>query len=398
MLMDRYGASYRPAGRRVLPGSGSRRWIVSAQTAQQTEFRWAFPRWQPPPGNGLVAIVSRAETTRGWVDSLLALDGDRQYVWTGLGGEPERRALEILERFKGVATISAAGADVRQVSLALEVAGWLSRQRAGDRPRVRHCMTSWPAPSPPPGAVRVPHLVSVRHGAAVSDAVVWELLDAASARELLDLPPDWQFFESHLRRLLWLRAAMRTGRLPATPLARRVLELTRMSSTELSIEVVYRNADLFSTLVEAWREVPFGSVFSGENRMVKALEAPMRPNVMLVAGRYQRVLVVGSVAGVEAYSGEFAAIGSVRVTCRRRPAGPGVGLAGAVCMWCNQPPAGRHRLPGWARWADLVSDSSPLAPASDEVVWGFAPARRCCAGIARRRAGSTPGLAWWWSR
>lgn len=272
MLTDRYGASYRTCEASCASTGISRRWIVSAPTVQQTEFRWVFPRWQPPPGNGLVAIVSRAETTRGWVDSLLALDGDLRYVWTGLGGEPERRALEILEGFNGVAAIAAAGADARQVSLALEVAGWLSRRRAaGDGPLVRHCMTSWPAPTPPPGAVRVPHLVSVRHGAAVSDTVVWELLDVASARHWLDLPPDWQFFESHLRRLLWLRAAVRTRRLPATPLARRVFELTHMSGTELSIEVVYRNANLFSTLVEAWREVPFWPAFSGGNRTVSGL-------------------------------------------------------------------------------------------------------------------------------
>lgn len=269
VLTARHGA-YLAGGTAWRASAGRpRRCVVSVLTMQQTEFRWVFPRWQPPPGNGLVAIVSRAEATRGWVNSLLAIDGDRQWVWAGLGGEPEDRALEIVDRFGvAMASLAAAGTDVRRVCLTLQVAGWLSRQRAGagdaeSRP-ARSCLTCCSAPAPPPGAVRVPHLVSVRHGGWVKDAVVWELMDATFARQWLGLPPGWEFFESHLRRLLWLRAAVRVGRLPATPLARRLVQLIYACDADLSIEMVYRNDDLFRLLLEAWEGVPFRD-FGGDD-------------------------------------------------------------------------------------------------------------------------------------
>lgn len=106
--------------------------------------------------------------------------------------------------------------------------------------------------------------MSVRHGGWVKDAVVWELMDATCAHQWLGLPPGWEFFESHLRRLLWLRAAVRAGRLPTTPLARRLLELTYAGDADLSIEMVYRNDDLFRLLLEAWEAVPFRD-FGGDD-------------------------------------------------------------------------------------------------------------------------------------
>jgi hypothetical protein len=60
---------------------------------------WGFPPWLPPPGNGLVAVVPTADATCGWAENLLAIDGDNQTVWAGLGEGPEPLALDLVQRF-----------------------------------------------------------------------------------------------------------------------------------------------------------------------------------------------------------------------------------------------------------------------------------------------------------
>jgi len=226
---------------------------VSTLTIQPVRVRWAPPPWQPPPGDGLVAVVSRSAVTGGWAESLLARQGDRQYVWAPLGCRPEQQAMEIAAGFGAtVATLARGGADARQTSVALQVASWLSKQREA-RGMPGTCLTAWCAPQVPAGAVRVPHLVSVQRHTLPADVVVWELTDAASAREQVGLPSGAEFVESHLGTLLWLRAAVRERRLPATPLARRLLDILDVHGNELSTEVVYRNGELFRLLLDAWR-------------------------------------------------------------------------------------------------------------------------------------------------
>lgn len=231
-------------------------------TANRPELAWGFPRWQPPSGNGLVASVTEAEATRGWVQSLLAVEGGDQVVWAGLGGQPERQARRIAASYSlSAATLVAGRADSRGLWLALQVAVRLSQQRATDE-KAGSCLTCWSPPALPPGTVRVPHLVSVRQGAVVTDTVVWELTDVGAARRHVGLPVGWGHFESHLRTLLRVRAAAREGRLAATPLCRRLAELTRERDNELSIEVVYRHAELVRVLLDGWR---WGSVRDGKD-------------------------------------------------------------------------------------------------------------------------------------
>lgn len=182
----------------------------------------------------------------------MARDAGVQYVWTGVDDEPEGHAWEVTQRFGvAVATLAVGRADPRQVHLALQVAGWLSLHRTGGGP-AQSCLTCWSAPNPLSGTVRIPHLVSVRHGVRVRDAVVWELSARTSAREHVDVPDDLGFFESHLETLLELRAAARERRLPATPASWRLLDLLDAHGADLSIELVYRNADLFRLLLGSW--------------------------------------------------------------------------------------------------------------------------------------------------
>jgi len=66
-------------------------------------------------------------------------------------------------------------------------------------------------------------------------------------------PVDWEFFEAHLPVLLRLLAACRAGRLPGRWVARRLVDLIYQRGGELSIEVVYRHADLFRVLLGTQR-------------------------------------------------------------------------------------------------------------------------------------------------
>jgi hypothetical protein len=225
---------------------------VSAALTVERQFRLAWPRWQPPPGGGIIALVAQSDATLGWADALLARDSAGLYVWASRGAEPERRALEILELPEvRAATLVPDGADARQVGLGLEFATWLARERAGvgflERPSGA-CLTSWSKPTPPPGTVRVPHLVTVRHATEVADAVVWELATSMAARRWLGCPLAIQHsVEAHLDGLLRLRAAARARRLPPTAAAARLSCL--LGERDLSIELVYQRFDLFRVLL-----------------------------------------------------------------------------------------------------------------------------------------------------
>jgi hypothetical protein len=215
-------------------------------------FRWVWPPWQPPPGEGLVAIANQADATLGWADALLARHGSDLYVWAAVGGEPLRHALDILDR-PGVvaATMAWNHADPRKVSIALEVAAWLASQRAESH--IRGCLTAWSPPAPPPGILRVPRLVTLLDGSTATDTVVWELLPDARLREGLGAPlPDLTLVESNLDALIEFRAMLRTGRVPATPVTARVLDLIALDGHhDLSIELVIEHLDLFWVLFDA---------------------------------------------------------------------------------------------------------------------------------------------------
>jgi len=225
-------------------------------TGQQCEFRWGLPQWQPPSGTGLVAVVPVGEATVGW-DCLLARTDAVHYVWVGLGDDPERRAWEFAAvRGATTACLAVGHTDVRQVDLALQVAGWLLRRRASPDAKGSTvpgvCLTASSRPALPEGKVRIPHLVSVRRGPKVHDTVVWELADRALARGHVRLPANPEAFESHLSALLALRSAARERRLPMTPLARHLLDLLDANGGDLSIELVYANATLFHSLLDWW--------------------------------------------------------------------------------------------------------------------------------------------------
>jgi hypothetical protein len=243
----------RQAGGGWVPAEGIEARPFATEPRPHPRPAWGFPPWQPPSGNGLVAVVQAAETTRGWVENLLAVEQGKQVVWARLGDRPEPQALELVDQFTvPAATLVRPGTDVRQAWAALQVAVWLSHRPTTRGGRVKCCLTSWAAPTPPAGTVRIPHLLSISRGTTAVDAVVWELADIASARELAGLPTDWEFFDCRVSTLLELRAALRAQRLPATPLARRVSELTWAHGEELSIELVYREAGLFRLVLEAW--------------------------------------------------------------------------------------------------------------------------------------------------
>src|SRR5690606_24967056 len=128
--------------------------------------------------------------------------------------EPERQAVGIVACYSvPVATLAVGGVDSRQLWLGLQVAAGLSRRRAAGGV-VGSCLTCWSRPVVPAGMVRVPHLVSVRQGAVITDVAVWELTDAESARDRVGFPVDWEFFEARLPVLLRLRAACRMVRFP----------------------------------------------------------------------------------------------------------------------------------------------------------------------------------------
>jgi hypothetical protein len=223
---------------------------VASETADRLQrrapagcFHLAWPPWQPPGADGLAAIVTAGAST-GWADGLLARTGDGLVVWAATSTDAEGQALARLH-YPGVraVTLTPAKSDPRRVRLALELAAELAAARSNGA-----CLTSWAAPAPPPGVVRIPHLVTVQRDGAVTETVVWELAPVAVAQHWLGGPlPDQLFFETRLDALLRLRGAARRGQLPATAVAAGLAEL--IPDRDLSIRVVYEHAAAFRGLL-----------------------------------------------------------------------------------------------------------------------------------------------------
>jgi hypothetical protein len=206
-------------------------------------FHLGWPPWQPPGTDGLAAIVAPGAST-AWADGLLARTGEGLVVWAATGSDPEQQALARL-RYPGVraVTLAPARGDPRRVKLALELAVHLTTSRGTGA-----CLTSWAPPGLLPGAVRIPHLVTIQREGTVTDTAVWELAPLAVAQHWLGGPlPDQRFFETRLAALLRLRGAARRGQLPATAVAAGLAEL--IPDRDLSIRVVYAHAAAFRGLL-----------------------------------------------------------------------------------------------------------------------------------------------------
>lgn len=214
---------------------------------ERPRYQLTWPRWQPPGRDGLAALVA-ATTSTAWADGLLARDGGQLVVWAATPADPEDRALSRLH-VPGVraVTLVPARCDPRWVRLALEYADHLATARA-DSEAHGACLTSCTRPAVRPGAVRIPHLVTIERDGTVTDTVLWELTPHARAQRWLDGPlPDQRFFEAHLDHLLRLRSAARSGRLPPRAVAAGLTEL--LADRELSIRIVYRHAAQFARIL-----------------------------------------------------------------------------------------------------------------------------------------------------
>jgi hypothetical protein len=206
----------------------------------------------------VVAVVAGPDVECGWADALLARIGERHVVWAASRGGLETLGVEVMGRPGVVAVaLSPVGVDPRYVGLALDVARSLvSHRAAGD---VDACLTSWRVPDAPVGMVRVPHLVTVRHGGGqVVDSVVWQILAPDAVQRWVGCQVsdgDLGFVEANLDVLVRLRGAVRAGELPATAAAARLLSLLP-DGGELTIGLVYRRSGLFRVLLSAepeWR-------------------------------------------------------------------------------------------------------------------------------------------------
>jgi hypothetical protein len=115
----------------------------------------------------------------------------------------------------------------------------------------RRLVTSPVPPVPPPGVVRIPHLLTVRAHTCPVDRVVWELMPADRAPDWLGGPlpaqPQRRWFEARLGQLLRLRAVARAGGLPPTAAGTRLARL--LAGRELSIRLVYRRPLLLRALL-----------------------------------------------------------------------------------------------------------------------------------------------------
>lgn len=241
MIVTREGGP----GRLPHPAEPEPRSLLRRRQPERRCYRLAWPPWQPPGANGLAAIVATGAST-AWADGLLARDADGLVVWAATGTEPEAQGLARLQ-YPGVRAITFAPAkgDPRRVRLGLELAIHLAAGRNGAG---RACLTSWSPPAPPPGVVRIPHLISIQRDGAVVDRVVWELATLATAERWLGTPlPDLPFFEAHLDTLLRLRGAARRAQLAATAVALGLADLLR--DRDLSIKLVYEHAAMFRTLL-----------------------------------------------------------------------------------------------------------------------------------------------------
>ena len=221
-------------------------------------FRLSWPSWRSPPGDGVVAVVSGPDVDCGWADALLALIGQRPVVWAGARGALEVLGVEVIGR-PGVAaaTLSPVGVDPRRVGVALDVARRLvAHQADGGGPG---CLTSWRTPDVPVGMVRVPHLVTVRHGGgSLADSVVWQILSPGTVERWVGCrvtDGDLEFVETNLDTLVRLRSSVRERRLPPTAAGARLLSLLP-DGGELSTALVYQRIGLVRVLLSpesGWR-------------------------------------------------------------------------------------------------------------------------------------------------
>jgi hypothetical protein len=219
-------------------------------------FDLALPPWQPPAVDGLVALVDPDASTV-WADRLLVRHEDGFVVWTATGADPVGQALAVARLPEvSVVVLLAGGPDACRAALGMEVGRHVRAVRVASAGR-EWCVTSTARPDPLGGAVRVPHLVSVRRRGVVTDTVVWEVADREQAELWLGGPlPDPRLVEDNLARLLDLRAAVRSGRFPVTAAGARLARL--LGGRELSIRLVYQRPGMFHILLSGSRAVDTG--------------------------------------------------------------------------------------------------------------------------------------------
>jgi hypothetical protein len=206
-----------------------------------------WPGWlRLPPADGLVAVIPDQQARTAWADKVLGRDAGGFVVWTATGAATDP-SLPLASRRHGVAAISLApaGEDPRLVHAALRLATRLAREAASCGQPARVPVTSARLLDPSSEWTRVPHLVSLRGVDGVSEGVMWELLDPGMAEQWLGVAlPDPALVEAHLSELVALRTGTRRRQLRPDlppPLASLLTGL----SEPLSIETVYRHADLF---------------------------------------------------------------------------------------------------------------------------------------------------------
>ena len=231
-------------------------------------LRMSWPSWRPPPGDGVVAMLSRSDVVCGWADALLARVGQRLVVWTDAGGGLVARGLEVVDRPAVLAAVlSPARADARQVGLALKFGCRLAEGYGAGRGGLPGgCLTSWAVPDVPAGMVRVPHLVSVcRDDGRIGDSVVWQVVSPPELHRWVGCRvsrADLSFVEANLDALVRLRGAVRDGRLPATAAAARLLRLLPEDGG-LPIGLVYQRSALFRALLPSVSKSPTSAVAGG---------------------------------------------------------------------------------------------------------------------------------------
>jgi hypothetical protein len=210
------------------------------------------PSWRLPDADGVVACVHGGASIM-WAEHIVEQNPTVSVVWVAAGAEPERCGIAVLDRAAvRAAAIAPAGTDTRHVQIAVQVSQRLSSARAARGLDPRASLTSPVIPRLPPEQVRIPHLVTVNLAGKETQRAVWELLSRAAACDYLAGPLSEQdFFEAHVPQLLRIRADARAGILPNTFAGQRLRAL--MNRCDLSIEVIYRNPDLFRVLL---REQP----------------------------------------------------------------------------------------------------------------------------------------------
>ncbi|WP_239309755.1 MULTISPECIES: hypothetical protein [unclassified Frankia] len=224
-----------------------------AVTPERT-FHLAPPPWRLPSEDGLVAVLDagRAATPAHTVLDEVAY-GALAWIATSEGFLPDGPA-SLPRVGVRVAALAPTGVGEVRVALAHQFAAHLSALRDGAGVVVGQCLTSAVRPTPPPDAVRIPHLAAIDQGDQTADTVVWELMTRDNAGVWLGgMLPDQGFFEAHLSLLLALRAAVRAHCAPAGEAGRRLTTLLR--HRYLSIRLVYQHPEVFRVLLSDLEKV-----------------------------------------------------------------------------------------------------------------------------------------------